>query len=320
MGNKAIVALENLRRTGEQKGLRMLPVLKKPFESATIKKILQAQKLGDAPAVAARVSLEEALQRGWVETWYQPKINLRKKQLAGAEAFARVRHPEYGVLPPSAFMPGADALNLQELAEHTMVNVLKCGLELSALGVNLRVAVNMNMDSLTKVPIADIVKRYRPQAAGWAGLIIDVTEEQILTNIERAAQIARRLKNCNVKLAIDDFGRGVSSLLKVKDIPFAEMKLDRVFVADCNADKVNASICKSVIDLAHSFGSLAVGIGIEKAADVAALAGMGCDLGQGYLLGQPMAGERFAALLRQRAASQTSEQAQAAQKKPADRR
>ena len=304
MSNQSLVVLENLKKIGMQNNLNMLPVLKKPIEADAIKKILQAQKLGDRAVVAARVRLDDALKNGWIETWFQPKINLRKKQLAGLEAFARMRHPEHGVLPPSAFMPGADEATLLALADLTLVRVLKAGLNFSQLGVNLRIAINMNMDSLTHVPVTKIVSSYRPQANSWAGLIIDVTEEQIVTNIEHASELAKEFHNYNIKLAIDDFGRGVSSLIKVKDIPFAEMKLDRVFVTDCSADKVNASICKTVIDLAHSFGGLAVGIGVEKASDLNALVAMGCDLGQGYLLGQPMAEERFAALLKQRVASQ----------------
>ncbi len=105
----------------------------------------------------------------------------------------------------------------------------------------------------------------------------------------------------NVKLAIDNFGRGYSSLARLKVLPFAELKLDPTFVTDCGTDKVNAPLCKSVIDLAHNFGSLAVAIGIEKAADALALTSMGCDIGQGFLLGQPMPEERFMSLLRQRA-------------------
>ena len=86
----------------------------------------------------------------------------------------------------------------------------------------------------------------------------------------------------------------------MKTLPFAELKLDRSFVADCGTDKVNAPLCKTVIDLAHSFGSFAVAIGIEKASDALALVSMGCDYGQGFLLGQPMPEERFISLLRQR--------------------
>ncbi len=79
------------------------------------------------------------------------------------------------------------------------------------------------------------------------------------------------------------------------------MKLDRAFVSDCRTDKVNAPICKTAIDLAHSYNALAVGIGVEKASDVLALVSMGCDIAQGFLLGQPMPLERFIALLKQRA-------------------
>jgi EAL domain-containing protein (putative c-di-GMP-specific phosphodiesterase class I) len=207
-------------------------------------------------------------------------------------------------------MPGADDATLLALAERVLVKALRAGLSFSQLGVDIRLAINMNMDALSEVPVAAIVRAHRPQANNWAGLIIDVTEAQIVTNIERAREVAKELQGCNVKLAIDDFGRGVSALMRVKEIPFAEMKLDRVFVTDCGIDKVNAPICKTVIDLAHSFGSLAVGIGVEKASDVTALVGMGCDLGQGFLLGQPMAEERFISLLKQRVATHTPAPAQ----------
>src|SRR5207247_9006031 len=104
--------------------------------------------------------------------------------------------------------------------------------------------------------------------------------------------------------AIDDFVRGYSSLARLKELPFAELKLDRTFVVDCGSDKVNAPLCKTVIDLAHNFGSAAVAIGIEKSSDALALTSMGCDIGQGFLLGEPMPEERFASLLRPRAAMQ----------------
>jgi EAL domain-containing protein (putative c-di-GMP-specific phosphodiesterase class I) len=107
-----------------------------------------------------------------------------------------------------------------------------------------------------------------------------------------------------VKLAIDHFGRGYASLARLKESPFAELKLDRTFVTDAGSDKVNAPLCKTVIDLAHNFGSVAVAIGIEKASDALALTSMGCDYGQGFLLGQPMPEERFISLLRQRATTQ----------------
>ena len=114
-----------------------------------------------------------------------------------------------------------------------------------------------------------------------------------------------------MRLAIDEFGRGYSALAQFGEMPFAELKLDRTFVTDCGTDKVNAPLCKSVIDLAHNYRRIAVAMGIEKAADAMALTSMGCDYGQGFLLGQPMPEERFIALLRRRSGTRGREQAAA---------
>ena len=304
MSSRGSAVLEHVKSVGDQHRLQMLPVLKKPFETGAILKILKELKLGESPGLAARLELDEALKKNWIEFWYQPKIDLRKKQLVGVEAFARARHPQYGVLTPSAFMPGAKEPELITLSEQALTQGLKANSKFAKLGVNLRVAVNIPVNTLAKVPIADIVQNYSSQFEKWPGVIIDVMEEEIVSDLALANELTKQLKPLNVQLAIDNFGRGYSSLARLKELPFAELKLDRTFVADCGTDKVNAPLCRTVIDLAHSFGSIAVGIGIEKASDALALVSMGCDCGQGFLLGQPMPEDRLVSLLRQRAASQ----------------
>jgi EAL domain-containing protein (putative c-di-GMP-specific phosphodiesterase class I) len=238
---------------------------------------------------------------GWIEFWYQPKIDLRKRQLIGAEADARAHHPQYGMLMPSAFIPGASESGLLRLSELALVSSLEAGLTFAKLGANLRMAVNMPVNVLLKLPVGDIVRSYQPKFEKWPGLIIDVAEEQILPDLALATEFTKMHKELDIKLALDDLGRGHSSLSQLDALPFAELKLARAFVADCGTDKVNAPLCKTVIELAHNFGSMAVAIGIEKASDALALISMGCDYGQGFLLGRPMPGERFTALLRQRA-------------------
>jgi len=260
-------------------------------------------RLGHPPAVADRIDLDEALSEGWIEFWYQPKIDLRNKQLVGAEAFARARHPTLGVLPPGAFTPGARESSLVTLSEMALSSALRTGLSVAKLGVNLRMAVNIPVNVLVKLALADFVQAYIPQFEKWPGLTIDVSEEQILPDLALAFDLRKRLQHLDVKLAIDDFGRGYSSLARLKESPFAELKLDRAFVIDCGTDRVNAPLCRTVIDLAHNFGSVAAAIGIEKASDAMALVSMGCDVGQGFLLGQPMPEDRFASLLRQRTAA-----------------
>src|SRR5262249_42959228 len=156
------------------------------------------------------------------------------------------------------------------------------------LNVHLRIAINMPISALVKLPVADIVRAHRPQVTNWPGLVIDITEQQIVSEIGLANELAKKLSEHQVRLAIDDFGKAYASLLKLKELPFVEMKLERSFVTGVGTDKVHAPICKTVIDLAHSFGSLAVGIGLENASDATALLTMGCDVGQGFLFGQPM--------------------------------
>jgi EAL domain-containing protein (putative c-di-GMP-specific phosphodiesterase class I) len=290
----------------------MLPVLKKPFETDAIVKVLRDLNLGTPSGVASRIDLGEAIDSGWMEFWYQPKIDLRKKQLAGAEAYARARHPMHGIALPGAFMPGASDAAIVKLSEMALTSALKAGVTFTKLGLHLRLTVNIPVPALVELPVEDIVRTYRPSPDKWAGLIIDVPEEQIVTDLALATDLARRLERHNVRLAIDDFGRGTSSLARLGEMPFYELKLDRNFVADCGTDKVNAPLCKTVIDLAHNFGRVAVAMGIEKAADAVALVSMGCDFGQGFLLGQPMPEERFISLLRQRATGKGREQATAA--------
>ncbi len=271
-----------------------------------ISTMLQDGKPSQHIGPAGRVDLGAALAEHRIEFWYQPKINLRKKQLVGVEAFARMRHPALGVLPPEAFIPAASDADLVALSELALAESLKASINFCKVGVSLRMAVNMPVNALREIDILDIVQRYRPRFDKWPGLLIDVSEEQVVDDFERTRDIAERLEPLNVRLAIDNFGRDYSAVMRLSDLPFAELKLERSFVSGCGTDSATAPLCQAAIDLAHSFGSIAVGVGIERAADALALAGMGCDYGQGFLLGQPMPEERFIALLRQRAASAQS--------------
>src|ERR1019366_1026802 len=136
MSNRGVAVLDHVKNIGIQHKLNMLPVLKKPFETDAIVKILQEIKLGMPAAVAIRLELDDAIKNKWIEFWYQPKINLRKKQLGGAEAYARARHPQHGIVLPSAFMPSAPEPALLKLSELALDSALKAGLTFSKLGIN----------------------------------------------------------------------------------------------------------------------------------------------------------------------------------------
>jgi EAL domain-containing protein (putative c-di-GMP-specific phosphodiesterase class I) len=300
MSSRGAAVLEHVKNIGTQQHINMLPVLKKPFETDAVVKILRELKIGMPADAAAKLSLDEALDKNWIEFWYQPKIALRKKQLAGAEAYVRARHPQNGIVMPAAFMPDASPAAVERLSELALHSALKAGDNFAKMGIHLRLTVNIPLAALVKLPVEQIVTSQRPNADAWPGLIIDVPEDQIVADLPLAVELAKKFGAINVRLAIDDGGRAYSMLAALAEFPFAEVKLDRAFVADCATDKVNAPLCKAMINLAHHFGRTAVAMGIEKAPDAVAMVSMGCDFGQGFLLGLPMAQERFVSLLRQR--------------------
>jgi FixJ family two-component response regulator len=120
MSSRGSAVLEHVKGIGAKQRLQMLAPLKKPFETSAVLRILNELQLGHPPAQAARIDLDEALRHDWIEFWYQPRIDLRKKQLVGLEAFARARHPQLGVLMPGAFMLGASESSLISLSEQAL--------------------------------------------------------------------------------------------------------------------------------------------------------------------------------------------------------
>jgi EAL domain-containing protein (putative c-di-GMP-specific phosphodiesterase class I) len=257
------------------------------------RRILLESMSGERP----RVEIDEALKRGWFEIWYQPKIDLKRKCLAGAEAVARIRHPTYGVLLPGTFLPGITEDSVASLAQHALITTLHNWPIFDAAGFNLQLAINVPVSALFKLPIPALMEEHRPKSDRWPGIILEVTEDQIVRDLKLANEIATTLRNSGIKIAIDDFGAGYSSLSSLRELPFVEIKLDHSFVQNCATDATNAAICQTAVDLAHRFGSAAVAEGIENAPDLQALMIMGCDFGQGALIAPAMPQETFLELL-----------------------
>jgi EAL domain-containing protein (putative c-di-GMP-specific phosphodiesterase class I) len=252
------------------------------------------------PAPPPSGPLDEALRETRLELWYQPKIDIKQRCLAGAEALARIRDPEKGVLLPASFLPGVDEEVLARLTEHALLTVLRDWTLFDEAGFNLRLAINVPVSLLDRLPVDRIVTENRPKAEYWPGLIVEVTEDQIVRDIRRSQEIAAKLRVSGIAVAIDDFGAGYSSFSSLRELSFAELKLNDSFVTGCAGDPTNAAICQTAIDLAHRFGSAAVAEGIETVADLQAMQIMGCDFGQGHLIAPPMPMPDFIALLQQR--------------------
>jgi len=252
----------------------------------------------EAALPRSRAPVIEWLSDDWLEAWYQPKINLKRKCLAGAEAFAYLRHPDLGLLAPGELEragPRAAAL----ASRHALVNALRDWPLFDQAGFNLSIAMKAGIAVLLELPVQALVARHRPQGVRWEGIIVHVREDEIVRDVKLARELASRLSTSAVRLAIDNFGAGYSSLASLRDIPFVEIRLDRRFVQDCASDPANGAICQTAIDLAHRFGSAAAADGVESAADLQALMAMGCDFGQGGLIAPAMPQAEFLDLLRE---------------------
>jgi EAL domain-containing protein (putative c-di-GMP-specific phosphodiesterase class I) len=262
--------------------------------------------------------LDEALRSDRIEFWYQPKIDLRLKRLVGAEAFARLRTQENKILPASALMVGAADESVVALTERALVSALKTSANLSEIGIDVPLAINVSVDALVKLPIVDIVLKYRPDGDKCLSLLFDVTETQVLHQIAEMDKISEKLRACGFSVAVDDFGKSILStlqdkqlsesmidqmfdaLVRLKGVLFSEMKLDRSLVQGCDNDAHRKAICKHIIDLTHNFGSKAVAVGVEKASEMRTLQELNCDIGQGFLFGAPMQEDDFISLIWER--------------------
>jgi EAL domain-containing protein (putative c-di-GMP-specific phosphodiesterase class I) len=247
-----------------------------------------------------KVTLADVLARGWFEQWYQPKIELKSMRLYGAEALVRARHPRRGLVPPGVFLPGAGEDDMLALTERVILTALKDWDEFAAHGMSVKLAVNVPVSALIKLPISTMVREERPKAENWPGLILEVTEDEVIRDLKLANDAADRLRESRCSLALDDFGAGYSFIARLKQLPFSELKIDRAYVVDCNKDRVNAGLCEVFVELGKRFGLKTVAEGIETTHESHKLQALGCDIGQGYLYAKPMSKHQLIGLMRRR--------------------
>ncbi len=316
MSGKDPVTIEEVRRVGERHSLVMLPPLHKPFRLEKLRMLIDVHLKSPVPKAGGgasgltakendtRIDLDAMLRKNYIEVWYQPKIDLKKMQFAGAEALVRCRHPERGLLSPAAFLPDADQSLMIRLTEKVLLTALADWPRIAQAGFPFKFSVNVPVCVLSKLPIHTLVRDHKPDHAKWPGLMLEVTEDQAMRDIPLLHEVATQLRIHDILLSVDDFGTGYSHLARLKELPFAEVKIDRSLVANCGENKENASLCNAAIELAHRLGMTAVAEGIENTAELKMLIAMGCDLGQGYLFAKPMPRDQLLTSLLKHASAQ----------------
>lgn len=289
--------LASLNIVGVDFSLKMLPPIQKPIKAATVHKIILDQKYDVVPSSSTGALLSDALLNNFIRFLYQPKFDLKTNVMIGVEVVARVAHPEFGLLMPGQFLKGAAEDDLLKLSGLALVNALSASAHFHEIGISLIPAINIGMENLLQLPIADLVLKHRPQSRDWAGLLLEIPERQVVNKIEFLKARAPKLQQCGVSIAIDNFGRGPTYLGIFNEIPFSEIKMDRSLVESCATNESAGKICKSFVQLAHNFGIRATAVGISNEADLRTLREFGCDIGQGFLLGDPVTMREIDALI-----------------------
>lgn len=299
--------LEEVKSLGERKGMRMLPVMQKPVDLQSISSVVASfhdkRMVPDVPAAVIKpvavvrpltdIDLGDALKAGWVDIWYQPKYSVSTGLLAGVECLSRIRHPTLGLLLPGAFLPGASLADMGALTEFVVARACADWSDFKSFVAPPRLAVNVPGPLLTDLPLAQHLREHAPSDSAWPGLVFEITEEDALKDLESARDIATQLRIYGVELSIDDFGLGYSSLARLKEIPFREIKIDRSLVDGCATDAINGPLCRSIVELAHSFSAAAVAEGVERHEDFEFLQSVGCDMVQGFLFKRPISKEQL---------------------------
>jgi EAL domain-containing protein (putative c-di-GMP-specific phosphodiesterase class I) len=268
----------------------------RPIMLAAIKKLFGRKRA----AAESKVTLDDVLTRDWFELWYQPKIELRTMRLAGAEALVRARKPDGTMVPPGVFLPGASEAQMLALTERVIITALRDWEACAKYGMSVKFSVNVPVSAFMKLPLPQILREQRPRSENWPGLIMEVTEDEIINDLAVANDVAEALRSFHCTLAIDDFGAGYSSLARVRQLPFSELKIDRSYVMNCNFDKVNAGLCETIVELGRRFGMKTVAEGVETIRETHRLQAMGCDMAQGYLFAKPMPLGQFIGTMRKR--------------------
>ncbi len=244
--------------------------------------------------------LRNTLKEEALDVHFQPKINCITKKVEGAEALARWFHPVRGLISPGLFIPIAEDSGL--IKSLTMV-VLKKSIHQASLwyqaGMALNISVNVTAENIEDPKFAQevwyLLKRFRlpPRL-----LELEITEDAIINNLQRANKTTDQLTQMGVTLSIDDFGTGNSSISYLKKLPISTLKIDFSFVKEMLRSKDDAAIVKSTIALGKNMGLSVIAEGIEDLETLEVLTKLGCDMGQGFYMCKPIPGAEFDQWLR----------------------
>jgi EAL domain-containing protein (putative c-di-GMP-specific phosphodiesterase class I) len=282
-----------VRQIGDEYGIAMLPSLQTPFGAASLRASI-AELLPAEPAPSPAVDVAEALKAGWLELWYQQKINTRSLAPDGAEALVRMRHPAWGIVPPAYFIPDDKDPHFRALSEFVVGRAIEDWRYLLESQGPVDLSINLPVSFFGDAAAVRDLCRAMPAHPAFGGLVIEIDSSEVIAHPDFAVDAAKRLRLHNIALAIDNVGAEWPYLLELRSFPFAELKVDQQYINGCANDRLKQTVCRRIVELARDNGARAIAQGVETRADFLAAHDMGFDLVQGHLFGKPVAVRKFA--------------------------
>jgi diguanylate cyclase (GGDEF)-like protein len=239
--------------------------------------------------------LRHAIDRGELVLYYQPQVDVNTGDLVGAEALVRWQHPEKGLIFPDDFIPLAEQTGLiSSLTRYVIDAALAQARIWLDAGRPLPIAVNLSARNLHEEGFAEQAAELLDKHGVPPHLLeLEVTESAIIIDPDRALVMLHKLSALGMRISLDDFGAGYTSLSQLTSMPISEIKIDRSFVMKMAEDPNSALIVSSVVELGHNLGMTLVAEGVEDEVAMGALAGLGCDIAQGYHLSRPVSSADF---------------------------
>jgi EAL domain-containing protein (putative c-di-GMP-specific phosphodiesterase class I)/CHASE2 domain-containing sensor protein len=240
--------------------------------------------------------LDDAIDRGEVWVAFQPKLELATRRIVGAEALARWTHPEKGPIAATEFVAAAEQHNrIGKLTDYVLEKAVAAAAQINKRGIDFDVAVNLSARLLTDkgftLRLSALLAR---NGLPPERLTLELTETAALAGSGEGLDMILRLRDLGVRIAIDDYGTGLSTLDYLKKIPATEIKIDQSFVKGIVDNRSDRLMVQSTIGLAHSLGRKVVAEGVEHRDILDLLVEMHCDIAQGFAVGRPMSIESLA--------------------------
>ncbi len=293
--------INSARKLGEMHGLNIIGTCRKPLRKASLDALFLTPEEprgsfddGEEQSISAE-QISAALDQGVIRPFYQPKVDVKRKRIVGAEALVRWVDPVLGIISPADFLPAVEQNGLSsDLTFALMKTVFRDIAAWKRKGLEIKTSVNVTTREIAILEFPDIVGGFvRSQNIKPADIAIEITENAVLEFNANSLEVLSRLRLMGIDIAIDDFGTGFANIKTLKEFPYTELKIDQSFIRGMTDDPFSQETVRAAVTLGRQMNMRLLAEGIETAEEWEFVRSRGVDEVQGYFIARPMPVDDF---------------------------